>query len=110
VALHSSLEARSHSRQTPPPGRFGVKLGALAIGPWPQQKGRAMTEHVYKVVEIVGSSEESVTKAIERAVSKAGETLRNLGWFEVMQVRGHLENGKVGHYQVTLKVGFKLEE
>jgi hypothetical protein len=74
------------------------------------RRKRAMTEHVYKVVEIVGSSEESVTKAIERAVSKAGETLRNLGWFEVMQVRGHLENGKVGHYQVTLKVGFKLEE
>jgi flavin-binding protein dodecin len=73
------------------------------------RRKRAMTEHVYKVVEIVGSSEESVTKAIERAVSKAGETLRNLGWFEVMQVRGHLENGKVAHYQVTLKVGFKLD-
>jgi len=69
-----------------------------------------MTEHVYKVVEIVGTSAESVTKAIERAVAKASETLRNLGWFEVAQVRGHLEGGKVAHYQVTLKVGFKLED
>lgn len=69
-----------------------------------------MTEHVYKVVEIVGTSAESVTKAIERAVAKASETLRNLGWFEVVQVRGHLEDGKVAHYQVTLKVGFTLEE
>lgn len=68
-----------------------------------------MPEHVYKVVEIVGTSQESVTKAIDRAVEKAGESLRNLGWFEVMQVRGNLEGGKVA-YQVTLKVGFKLEE
>lgn len=69
-----------------------------------------MTEHVYKVVEIVGTSGESVTKAIERAVAKASETLRNLGWFEVVQVRGHVQNGKVGHYQVTLKLGFTLED
>lgn len=69
-----------------------------------------MPEHVYKVVEVVGSSEESVSKAIDRAIAKATETLRNLGWFEVSQVRGHIENGKVKHYQVTLKLGFRLEE
>jgi hypothetical protein len=69
-----------------------------------------MTEHVYKVVELVGTSEESVTKAIDRAISKASETLRHLGWFEVEQVRGHIENGKVAHYQVTIKAGFRLEE
>lgn len=69
-----------------------------------------MPEHVYKVVEVVGSSEESVSKAIDRAIAKATETLRNLGWFEVSQVRGHIENGKVAHYQVTLKLGFRLEE
>ncbi len=68
-----------------------------------------MTEHVYKVVEIVGSSEESVTKAIDRAIAKASETLRQLGWFEVVQVRGHVQDGKVAQYQVTLKVGFRLE-
>jgi flavin-binding protein dodecin len=69
-----------------------------------------MPEHVYKVVEIVGSSEESVSKAIDRAIDKAALTIRNIGWFEVEQVRGHIENGKVKHYQVTLKLGFRLED
>jgi hypothetical protein len=69
-----------------------------------------MTEHVYKVVELVGSSEESVSKAIDLAIERAAATLRNLGWFEVQQVRGHIEDGKVAHYQVTIKAGFRLEE
>ena len=69
-----------------------------------------MTENIYKVVELVGTSEESVSKAIDRAIEKASGTLRNLGWFEVVQVRGHLEDGKVAHYQVTMKLGFRLEE
>jgi dodecin len=69
-----------------------------------------MTEHVYKVVELVGSSEESVSKAIDGAIDRAAATLRNLGWFEVQQVRGHIENGKVAHYQVTIKAGFRLDE
>lgn len=69
-----------------------------------------MTEHVYKVIELVGSSEQSVSHAIERAVGRAAETVRNIGWFEVAQVRGHIENGKVKHYQVTLKVGFTLDD
>jgi len=69
-----------------------------------------MPEHVYKVVEIVGTSEESVSKAIDRAIAKASETLRQVGWFEVDHVRGHVQDGKVAHYQVTLKVGFRLEE
>ena len=69
-----------------------------------------MPEHVYKVVVVVGSSEVSVSKAIDRAIAKASETLRNIGWFEVEQMRGHIENGKVKHYQVTLKLGFRLED
>jgi hypothetical protein len=69
-----------------------------------------MPEHVYKVVELVGSSEESVSKAIDRAIAKASLTLRHLGWFEVMNVRGHIQDGKVAHYQVTIKAGFRLEE
>ena len=69
-----------------------------------------MPDHVYKVVEVVGSSEESVSKAIDRAIAKASGTLRHLGWFEVEQVRGHIEDGKVAHYQVTIKAGFRLEE
>ncbi len=69
-----------------------------------------MSEHVYKVVELVGSSEESVTKAIDRAIEKASETIRHLGWFEVVQVRGHVDDGKVAQYQVTIKAGFRLED
>lgn len=69
-----------------------------------------MPEHVYKVIELVGSSEQSISQAIERAVSKAGETVRHLGWFEVENVRGHIENGKIKHYQVTIKAGFTLED
>jgi len=68
-----------------------------------------MPEPVYKVVEIVGTSETSISKAIENAVAKASGTLRHLGWFEVVQIRGNIGDGKVHHYQVTLKVGFTLE-
>jgi dodecin len=75
-----------------------------------QERSTRMTENVYKVVELVGTSEESVSKAIDRAIEKATLTLRNLGWFEVVQVRGHIEDSKVAHYQVTMKVGFRLEE
>jgi dodecin len=67
-------------------------------------------DHVYKVVELVGSSEKSVTHAIDRAITKASDTLRGIGWFEVMNVRGHVEKGKVAHYQVTVKVGFTVED
>jgi flavin-binding protein dodecin len=69
-----------------------------------------MSDHVYKVVELVGTSAESVSAAIETAVTKAAATLRHLDWFEVVNVRGHIDNGKVGHYQVTLKAGFRLED
>ena len=68
-----------------------------------------MTDHVYKTIEITGSSEDGVTQAIDRAVGKAGETVRGLDWFEVTEIRGHIEDGAVAHYQVTVKVGFRLE-
>jgi flavin-binding protein dodecin len=66
-------------------------------------------EHVYKVVELVGSSSTSIEDAINTAVTRASETLRNLRWFEVLQTRGHIEDGKIQHFQVTLRVGFTLE-
>jgi flavin-binding protein dodecin len=75
-----------------------------------EQGAHAVSEHVYKVVELVGSSEESVTKAIDRAIDKASQTIRHIGWFEVVQVRGHVEKGKVAQYQVTIKAGFRLED
>jgi dodecin len=67
-------------------------------------------DHTYRVIELVGTSETSVSDAIDSAIARAGKTLRNLRWFEVAQVRGHIEEGKVAHYQVTLKVGFTMEE
>jgi len=69
-----------------------------------------MSDHVYKKVELVGSSPESIEKAIENALAQAAASLRHMGWFEVQEVRGHIVDGKVGHYQVTLKVGFRLED
>jgi flavin-binding protein dodecin len=67
-------------------------------------------DHVYKVIELVGSSETSIEDAIKAAISRAGETLRNLRWFEVIQTRGQIQDGKVHYYQVMLKVGFTMEE
>jgi dodecin len=69
-----------------------------------------MSEGVFKVVELVGTSDESISKAIKAAISKAGSTLRHVGWFEVTQIRGHVNGGDVDSYQVTLKAGFKLED
>jgi len=69
-----------------------------------------MSDHVYKSVEITGSSPAGVTEAIDRAIAKASETVRNIDWFEVVSVRGHVADGKVAHYQATLKIGFRLED
>ena len=69
-----------------------------------------MSDHVYKTVEITGSSSDGVTPAIDRAVTKASQTLRGLDWFEVTEIRGHIEEGTVADYQVTLKLGFRLED
>lgn len=69
-----------------------------------------MSEHTYRVTEIVGSSPEGVDAAIRNGIERASRTLRELDWFEITQVRGHIENGEIGHYQVGLKVGFRLEE
>lgn len=67
-------------------------------------------DHVYKSIELTGSSASNVDDAIRKAIAKASTTLHNLRWFEVTQLRGHIEDGTVGHYQVTLKVGFTLDD
>ncbi len=69
-----------------------------------------MEDHIYRVIQIVGSSEKSVDDAIQRAVARASQTLRNLRWFEVVETRGHIDGGKVLHYQVTLKIGFTIAD
>ena len=69
-----------------------------------------MTDHIYKVIQLVGSSPTSVEDAIQSAVERASKKLKHLRWFEVLETRGHIEGGKVSHYQVTLKVGFTLDD
>ena len=69
-----------------------------------------MSDHVYRVVEVVGSSTTGITEAITNAIGRASQTLDNLDWFEVGEIRGHIADGQVAHYQVTVKVGFKLRD
>ena len=69
-----------------------------------------MSEHTYQVTEIVGTSHDSIADAVKNGVARASQTLRGLDWFEVTQVRGHIEDGQVAHFQVGLKVGFRLED
>jgi flavin-binding protein dodecin len=68
-----------------------------------------MSEHIYKKLELVGSSPDGVEPAVKNALTRAGKTIRNMRWFEVIETRGYIEEGKIGHWQVTLKVGFTLE-
>ena len=68
-----------------------------------------MDEHVYKKIEVVGSSKKSVDEAIQNAITKAAKTIHNMRWFEIMQTRGYLENGEISYYQVDLKIGFTVD-
>lgn len=69
-----------------------------------------MSNHIYKLIELVGSSSESSDAAIRNAIERASKTLRHMDWFEVTETRGHLQDGKVAHFQVKLKVGIRLED
>lgn len=69
-----------------------------------------MSNHVYKLVEVVGSSPNGVDEAVRNAVAKAAQTVRNMRWFEVAETRGYIENGTVAYWQVTVKIGFTLED
>ncbi len=69
-----------------------------------------MSEHVYRVIEVVGSSPEGIDAAVRNGISRVAQTTRNLDWFEVTEIRGHLENDEVAHVQVGLKVGFRIED
>jgi flavin-binding protein dodecin len=69
-----------------------------------------MSEHIYKKIELVGSSPKGFEEAVKNALSRAGKTVRSMRWFEVAETRGYIENGNVAHWQVTLKIGFTLED
>jgi flavin-binding protein dodecin len=71
---------------------------------------RSMNNHVYKHIELTGSSTKNIEDAVSTAIAKASASVRNIQWFEVVETRGHVKNGKVAHWQVTIKVGFTLED
>jgi hypothetical protein len=68
-----------------------------------------MSDATYKVTEVVGTSPDSIQQAVRNGIGRASKTLRNLDWFEVTEIRGHVVNGDVGHFQVTMKIGFRME-
>jgi dodecin len=69
-----------------------------------------MTDHVYKSIELTGSSTKSIDDAVRNAIARAGKSMRNMQWFQVVDTRGHIDGDKVAHWQVTLKIGFTLED
>ncbi|MET0539595.1 MAG: dodecin [Xanthobacteraceae bacterium] len=69
-----------------------------------------MDDHVYRVIEVVGTSPDSIETAVKNAISRANATIRSLRWFEIVRTSGHIDDGKVQHFQVTLKVGFTMEQ
>jgi len=69
-----------------------------------------MANHVYKLIELAGSSPNSIEEAVNNAITKAGESIRNMRWFEVLETRGQIDNAKVQHWQVTIKVGFTIDD
>ncbi|RYB06088.1 dodecin [Lichenibacterium ramalinae] len=69
-----------------------------------------MSEHTYRLIEVVGSSPNGIDDAIKEAIVDASKTIRNIRWFQVVETRGHVEDGKVAHFQVTLKIGFTLDD
>jgi dodecin len=86
----------------------GCPLGPPILPP--QSQEALMSNHIYKMIELVGSSSTSIEDAVQNAISKAGKTMRNIHWFQVLETRGTVAGDKVGQWQVTLKVGFTLED
>lgn len=95
------------ARRASPTGRQPSPEVVLALV---SQTGVLMSNHTYRVTEIVGTSETGVDDAIRSGITRAGETLRHLDWFEVTEIRGHIAEGTPQHYQVAMKVGFRLED
>jgi hypothetical protein len=111
ACAHALAPFSNHKQQS-----RGARLAATSLHIFTMQRQSAspkentMSEHVYKLIELTGSSPQSSDDAVRVALTKAAKTLRNMHWFEVTETRGHIEDGKVLHWQVTLKVGLRLEE
>ena len=82
----------------------------MALDMGPEQREEGMANHVYRLSEIVGSSQTGVDDAIRTAIAKANQTVRNIEWFETQSVRGQVVDGQIAHYQVTLKIGFRVDD
>ena len=82
----------------------------VVVFPLPERKNKSMSDHIYKKIELVGSSPNGMEDAVKNALARAKKTVRNMRWFEVAETRGYLEEGNIAHWQVTLKVGFTLDD
>jgi flavin-binding protein dodecin len=103
LALSESLPAAAPNVQTT---RAWIRVKSVAVS---DGKGREVADQTYGITEIVGTSPDSVHQAIRNGVSRASQTVRNLDWFEVSTIRGYITNGEVAHFQVQMKVGFRIE-
>jgi hypothetical protein len=108
VMKRGKVTSLTETRAAKRTGRDGAIDFALKMGTADQVDTE--TDHIYRVIELVGSSSRSVEDAINVAIRRAHRTLRNLRWFEIVRTSGHIAQGKVEHYQVTLKVGFTMED
>jgi dodecin len=97
--------------------RISSSSGMISLPRWRLQvkylkvrRRDVMANHVYKKIELTGSSPHGIDDAIKNAINRASKTLRNLRWFEVTEMRGHIEDGQISHYQVTVKIGFTLDD
>jgi flavin-binding protein dodecin len=102
------VRGRAHEWRTV--ARERMRRSGYAAGQGPNAKGSSMADHIYSISEIVGSSTEGIDDAIRGAIARASKTLHNLDWFEVTDMRGRIESDGLCHFQVTLKVGFRLDE
>ena len=93
------LQQRLRSRRRGIPGAPGTLPGGA----------QRMSEHVYKTIELTGSSKKGIEQAVENALTRAAETVRSMRWFQLTETRGYIEKGKIAYWQVTLKIGFTLE-
>jgi flavin-binding protein dodecin len=108
IAMWASIRPAPDGRSVP--GTTAVIRGNLRDGVPDSPGEAAVSNHVYRVIEVVGSSPEGLDAAIRNAIARASATTRNLDWFEVTEIRGQLAAGDVAHVQVGLKIGFRLEE
>ncbi len=98
------IPGKEKENEAAAPPRIRVAIGVRI------RENKSMSDHVYKKIQLVGSSPDSIEKAVENALTRASKTIRNMRWFEVVETRGHIEEGKIAHWQVTILIGFTVED